>query len=276
MDLPAGALDADVVGDLGALQPGGVVVVVHRIDWLQRVRAGVAESPLGVFLVAAQCDAVGRQTRDRRRAGRDEGDEVAQAHRSLGDDVELVADLDVIPEARRGPPRRFRENVILDLLELLLRPRVRELDLARLTLGLHLGPLEPHPRADEGRDELVVLVAVLLTQIVLDAASSEVAGVDRAVETVEKYAGRDAVVETDRLVKLDVRLGVEAAEPAPADLHRPEASENETRRRDDPAERPRGSVLLVRPQRVVVADALAEPQNRHAVRELVVDRHGGA
>src|SRR6516225_3237576 len=178
---------------------------------------------------------MGRQPGDRRRAGCDEGDEVGQAHRPLSDDVELIADLDVIPEARRGPPRRLRENVILDLLELLVRPRVRELDLARLTLGLHFGPLEPHPGADEGRDELVVLVAVLLTQVVLDAASGEVAGVGRAVETVEKYAGGDAVAETDRLVKLDVRLGVEAAEPAPADLHRPQTGENEARRRDNPA-----------------------------------------
>jgi len=152
---------------------------------------------------------------------------------------------------------------------------VREFDLPRLALGLHLGPLETHPRADEGRDEFIVLIAVLLTQVVLDAAASEVAGVDGAIETVEKHAGRDAVAETDRLMELDVRLGVEATETAPADLHRPETSENEARRRDDPAERSRSGVLLVRPQRVVIADALAESQDRHPVREFVVDRHGG-
>ena len=38
VDLPARALDPDVVGRLRALEPRGVVVVVHRIDGLERVR----------------------------------------------------------------------------------------------------------------------------------------------------------------------------------------------------------------------------------------------
>jgi hypothetical protein len=46
---------------------------------------------------------------------------------------------------------------------------------------------EPHSRADERRDQFVVLIAVFLANEVLDPPSSEVA-VDRSLEPVENDA----------------------------------------------------------------------------------------
>ena len=48
VNLPARALDADVVGHLGALELGRVVVVVDRVDGLEGVSRRIAEGPAGM------------------------------------------------------------------------------------------------------------------------------------------------------------------------------------------------------------------------------------
>ena len=98
--------------------------------------------------------------------------------------VDLVADLHVLPVARRAAARLLGQDVLLDRGQLLLGPRMRQLDRARLAPLLHLAALEAHPGADEGRHQFVVLVRVLLPHVVLDAAAAEIA-LGRAVEAVE-------------------------------------------------------------------------------------------
>jgi hypothetical protein len=70
---------------------------------------------------------VGGKPRDRRGAGRDVGDLVGEPERALGDHVDLVTDLDVLPVARFGPARGLGQYVILDGLEFGLGPRMRYL-----------------------------------------------------------------------------------------------------------------------------------------------------
>ena len=65
---------------------------------------------------------------------------------------------------------------------------MRQLDRARRRALLHLAALEAHARADERGDQLAVLVAVFLAQVVLDPPAAEVAVLDRAVEAVEDDA----------------------------------------------------------------------------------------
>src|SRR4029079_15950809 len=113
-------------------------------------------------------------------------------------------------------------------------PRVRQLDLAGLPSLLHLTPLEPHPRADEGGDQLVVLVAVFLPQIVLDPAAAERAVGDGAIEPVENHRGGDLVADPDRPVEAHPGLRMEAAETRPAHLDGAKAGEDEAGRGNDP------------------------------------------
>ncbi|MNT88622.1 hypothetical protein D3C72_2292090 [compost metagenome] len=64
---------------------------------------------------------------------------------------------------------------------------------------------------------------------------------------------------------------METAEARPADLNRAEAGKDEAGRRDQGAERRLSRVFSVRPQRIVVANALAEAQDRQPRRVLVIE-----
>jgi len=130
MDLPTGPLNADVIGPLGTLQPRCVVVVVNRIDRLERMGGRIAVCPPRMPPVSAQRDAVGSDARDWRGSSGDIGDLVGEAERPLDDHLHLVADFDVFPKARRGPTRGFCEHALFDGDDFRLRPRVGEFDRA--------------------------------------------------------------------------------------------------------------------------------------------------
>jgi hypothetical protein len=140
---------------------------------------------------------------------------------------------------------------------------------------LHLRPFETHARADERGHELVVLIAVLLPQIILDATSTEV-DLDRPFEAVEEHTSRTPVTHADGSMKGNFRIGVEASEASPTKLDRTQAGKDEARRRDQRPVRRTRRVRRVRPQRIVVADAFRKAQNRQPRRVLVVDAVMGA
>jgi hypothetical protein len=71
-------------------------------------------------------------------------------------------------------------------------------------------------------------------------------------------------------VKAELRLGMKAAEAAPAELHRGEACENEARWRNQRSMRGGPRIVRIRPQRIVIADALAEAEDREPGSVLVV------
>ena len=120
-----------------------------------------------------------------------------------------------------------------------------------------------------------MLIAVLLPQIVLDAAPTEVA-LDRPVEAVEEHASGNPVTHADGAMEGDLCIGVEATEAPPTELDRAQAGEDEARRRDQRPVRRRGRIRRIRPQRIVVADAFRKAQNRQSRRVLVVDAVVGA
>ena len=67
------------------------------------------------------------------------------------------------------------------------------------------------------------------------------------------------------------RLGMEATETGPPELHRRQAGKDEAGRRDRRAMNGAGAVLRIDPQRVVVADSFGESEDGHPVGDLVVD-----
>jgi hypothetical protein len=67
-----------------------------------------------VIAVAPEGDTVRGDTWDRGSAGSNEGDFVGEPDRALGEQVDLVADADVLPIARVCAPWSLGQDVILD------------------------------------------------------------------------------------------------------------------------------------------------------------------
>src|SRR6185436_17030231 len=135
-----------------------------------------------------------RNPRDRRRAARDEGNEIRYPQRPFDDGVDLVADLNVFPVPRGRATRDFGQDLILDRDQLFLGPRVRDGDLAGCGALLHLATLEAHPRADELPYHRIVLVLVLLKDVVLHAAAAKIAGIG-AIEALKDHTALDLVAD---------------------------------------------------------------------------------
>ena len=186
----------------------------------------------------------------------DEGDEVGEPERPLRDGINLVADADVLPVACGRPAGLLGEDVLLDRLDFGVGPRVWQLDLTALAALLHFRAFEAHARADEGRDQLVILIPVFLAQEVLDPPAAEIAILGRPLEPVEHDPRRDPVSDLDWLVEPHRRFAMKAAEARPTDLHRTKAGDNEAGRRDLGTVVRGGAVGRIGPERIVVADPL--------------------
>ena len=109
MDVPALPLKAHVILQGHAHGVRRRLVVVHRVDRLQCHGGGITEGPGRMASILTEGYAIGGHTRDRRTAGGDVSHLVGHADRTLRHDVELIAHLGVVPEARLSglsAPRR--------------------------------------------------------------------------------------------------------------------------------------------------------------------------
>ena len=271
MNLPARPLNPDVIGRLRPLKTSRVIVVMHRIDRLERVRDRIPVRPTRMPLIAPQRHPMRRQSRNRRRARRDIRNLVGQTDRPLRDHIDLIADLHILPVTRDRTTRPLGEHIGLDPLDLLISPRMRDLHLTRLRATLSRRALKPHPRANKRRDQLITLIAVLLTQIILDPPTRETARI-RTVKPIKKHARRDPIPLPNRPMERQLRLRVKTPQPTPPHLNRTQTTKNKTRRRDHPPMRRTRRISTIRPQRIVIPNPLREPQNRMPHRILVIHR----
>ena len=136
------------------------------------------------------------------------------------------------------------------------------------TTGLR--PFEAHPGADEGRDQLLVVIGIFLPDVILDTATGEPA-LSRSFESLEHDLGGDPIAEPDRAMERHGGFRMEPAEPRPTKLHGRQTRKDEARWRDQRAIDRLRSVLGIDPQGIVVADALGKSEDGHPIGHFVVD-----
>src|ERR1700730_4728056 len=150
-------------------------------------------------LVIVQGGRVRLQTRNWRAASRDKRDLIRQADGTLGDGIQLLTNLDVLPEARLRTPRPLGQDSRLDLLNLSCCPLVWE-----LWPGSH--PLRPLPRRRaplevddlpaDGGDDFLSLVEIGIGEAIGHRSAGE--GARRgSVKAVIHADGRNPVAPID-------------------------------------------------------------------------------
>src|SRR5207253_10589260 len=151
---------------------------------------------------------------------RDKRDLIGQADRTLGDDIQQLTDLDVLPEAQLSAPRPFGQDSRLDLRNFGFCPGVWELG-----PGLHpvapqsrgRAPLEVDDLPADGSDRFPSLVGIEVREAIGHRPARE--GARRGPVKAVIYAGSaNRVAPIDGPIEPQLRLRMKGSESRPAEL----------------------------------------------------------
>src|SRR5229473_7081567 len=160
------------------------------------------------------------QTWNRRAPSSDKCDLIGQADGPLGDDIQQLTDLNVLPEARLSAPGPFGQDAFLDLRNFSFRPCVGKLGRgghAVPPLSRGRAPLEVDDLPADGGDRFAALVGISVREAIGHRPAGERAR-RGPVKAVICAGSGNGVSPVDGPIEGQLRRRMKGSESRPAEL----------------------------------------------------------